>query len=135
MLYPGRTVTLFFVLGTYSSSEYEAIFPEYQLAYLDTSPSIYCNSSSPPMWSKDGIPMDSRSHNPYYIYYNKVREVNSGRYKCEGTFQIKGIPTHLMFSAYSDLFVGSESVINVLYGGGGVEGGDALYTVSLNFLE
>ena len=116
-------MTLFFVLGTYSSSEYEAIFPEYQLAYLDTSPSIYCNSSSPPRWSKDGIPMVSRSHNPYYMYYNKIREVNSGRYKCEGTFQIKGIPTHLMFSAYSDLFVGSECYQCFIWGGGGGGGG------------
>ena len=117
MLYPGRTVTLLLVLGPFLSSEYEAIFPEYQLAYLDTSPSIFCNSSTPPKWSKDGIPMDSSFRNQYNIYYNKIREVNSGRYKCEGTFQIKGIPTHLRFSAYSDLFVGSESVINVFYGG------------------
>ena len=116
MLYPGRTVTLFFVLGTFSSSEHEAIFPEYQLAYLGTSPSIFCNSSTLPKWSKDGIPMGSISHNPYYIYYNKIREVNSGRYKCEGTFQVKGNPTYLKFTAYSDLFVGSESVINMFYG-------------------
>ena len=83
MLYPGRKVTILFVLGTFSSSEYEAIFPEYQLAYLDTSPSIFCNSSTLPKWSKDGIPIDSRFRNRYYIYYNKIREVNSGRYKCE----------------------------------------------------
>ena len=112
-------MTLCFVLGAFSSRENENIFPEYQLAYIYTNPSIFCKSSTPPNWSKDGIPMDSRSDNSYYIYYihfNKIREVNSGRYRCEGTFQKKGTPTHLKFSAYSDLFVGSESVINVFYG-------------------
>ena len=117
MLLSGRIVTLFLVLGTFSSNEYVTIFPEYQLAYLDTNTSIYCNSGTPPKWSKDGIPTASRSDNPYYIHFDKIREENSGRYKCEGTFPKKGISIHLNFSAYSDLYVGSESVINVFWWG------------------
>ena len=82
--------------------KYGDVLPLIQIAYVGTTPTIFCNSSTAPKWFKDGIRMGVKG-NPFQVALRDVQDNESGKYACWGTLG-EGLGN---FTSYSTLIVGS----------------------------
>ena len=84
--------------------EYGEIIPKLQLAYEGTNPTIFCNSSTEPIWFKNGIEIERNDKNLLYVSFFGVLEEDSGDYACHGKFA----DNRRNFTIYSKLLVGGK---------------------------
>lgn len=78
------------------------VYPVIQTVPLDETAYIYCESRTPPKWSKNEIAIKSMINGTLIL--NNVGEEDSGWYTCKGTL-IARIP----FTAKSQLLVGGTN--------------------------
>ena len=83
--------------------QYGQVVPKMQVALEGTSPKIFCNSTTTPSWSRNGVKIEPSTGGPFYILFSKVLAVDSGAYFCRGTYY-----NNVTFTDSSRLFVGGK---------------------------
>jgi len=88
---------------TIVASQYGAIIPENQIAYINTTVKFFCYSVTLPTWYKRIIIRKKIVSRDAVLVLRNVTELDTGVYICEGRFQ-----NRTKFNVKSELNVGGK---------------------------